>query len=227
MRPQRFVRTTLLAAALFAASRASAEGAGVGIKVSSLGIGAEFTKSLTPRVNVRVGGNFFNYSYSGSEDDIDYDFELKLKSFTGLVDLHPTGGSFRLSGGFLANSNKLDAIGVTSGTYSIGNGSYTVPGRDAFREDRLQEARALRRHRLRQRRQREGNRRDLRSRRRFPGAPARLADGDGNRVVQSDLSERSQDGADEPAGRPERLQALPGRRARDFLQVLKAAPLRS
>ena len=125
MRPQLFIRTTLLAVALFAASQASAEGAGVGIKVSSLGIGAEFTKALTPRVNVRVGGNFFNYSYSGSEDDIDYDFELKLKSFTGLVDLHPTGGSFRLSGGFLANSNKLDAIGVTSGTYSIGNGSYT------------------------------------------------------------------------------------------------------
>ena len=121
----RFLRAALVGVLLSSASYASAEGAGIGLKVSSLGIGAELTKSLTPRLNVRVGGNFFNYSYSGFEDDIDYDFDLKLKSFTGLLDLHPTGGSFRISGGLVANSNKLEAVGVTTGTYSIGNGSYT------------------------------------------------------------------------------------------------------
>lgn len=118
-------RAVCLAALFFAAANASAEGAGVGVKVGSLGIGAELTKSLTSKVNVRVGGNFFDYSYSGTEDDVTYDFDLKLQSFSGLIDLHPSGGNFRLSAGVLANSNKVEAVGTTTGTYSIGNGNYT------------------------------------------------------------------------------------------------------
>src|SRR5262245_2586291 len=112
MKFDRVVRLCLLSSLTLFASHARAEGAGIGLKVGSLGLGAEFTKSLTPRLNVRVGGNFFNYSYSGFEDDIDYDFELKLKSLTGMIDLHPTGGAFRLSGGFVSNGNKLDAVGT-------------------------------------------------------------------------------------------------------------------
>jgi hypothetical protein len=120
-----FMRGILTAALFLGMTGVASAGAGLGIKVGSLGIGAELTKSLTKKVNVRVGGNLFNYSYSGTEDDIEYDFELKLKNFQGLIDLHPSGGAFRLSGGLVSNSNVLDAKGLATGNYDIGNGTYT------------------------------------------------------------------------------------------------------
>jgi hypothetical protein len=115
----------LAAGILFGASPLSFAGTGAAIKIGSTGLGAEVTTSLSGKLNLRLGGNFFNYSYSGTDGDIDYDYDLKLKSFSGLIDLHPSGGSFRLSGGLLANRNALDAAGTSTGSYSIGNGSYT------------------------------------------------------------------------------------------------------
>jgi hypothetical protein len=125
MHEMKFARLIVAAVFFLGMTGVASAGAGLGIKVGSLGIGAELTKSLTDKVNVRVGGNFFNYSYEGTEDDIDYDFKLKLKNFTGLIDLHPSGGAFRLSGGLVSNSNVLDATGTTTGNYSIGNGTYS------------------------------------------------------------------------------------------------------
>jgi hypothetical protein len=119
------LRAAALGVLLSAASEAGAEGAGIALKAGTLGLGAEFTKSLTDKVNFRIGGNLFTYSYSGTEDDVSYDFDLKLKNFSGLVDLHPTGGAFRISGGLVSNSNKVEALSTSTGTYSIGNGNYT------------------------------------------------------------------------------------------------------
>jgi len=122
---EKHFRHRAIALLLFGAAAPAAAQTGIGVKVGSLGIGPEFTKSLKRDVNLRLGANFFNHGYAGTEDDVEYDFKLKLKSATGLIDLHPGGGSFRVSGGLVVNDNALDAVGVPTGTYRIGNTTYT------------------------------------------------------------------------------------------------------
>jgi hypothetical protein len=119
-------RVILLSVMLFWATTIQAMGLGVTGKAGSLGIGVEVTKSLVPRVNVRGGVNFFNYAFDQSEGGNDYQFDLKLKSFSILADLHPIPGrGLRLSGGIVFNNNHLDMVGVPTGSYSIGNRTYT------------------------------------------------------------------------------------------------------
>ena len=100
---------------------ASAEvtGIGVGVKAGMLGLGAEITKSVTETVNVRVGLNSYKFTTSGTESGTNYDIDLKWQSSAVLFDWHPSGGSFRLTAGYLFNSNKL-AMSVKPGsTYDI------------------------------------------------------------------------------------------------------------
>lgn len=109
------------------ASASHAVGLGVTGKAGTLGIGVEVTKSLIPMVNVRGGINFFDHTLNRTEGGNDYDFDLKLKSFSILVDLHPIPGrGFRISGGVVFNDNHIDMLGLASGTYSIGNRTYTA-----------------------------------------------------------------------------------------------------
>ncbi len=111
---------------MFWASTTNAMGLGVTGKVGSLGIGVEVTKSLVPMVNVRGGVNFLNYAFDQSEGGNDYDFDLKLKSFSVLADFHPIlGRGVRLSGGIIFNNNHLNMVSVPSGSYSIGNRTYS------------------------------------------------------------------------------------------------------
>lgn len=116
----------LFAMMLLWAGSAQAIGLGVTGKAGSLGIGVEVTKSLVSMVNVRGGLNFLNYAFDQTEGGNDYDFDLKLKSFSVLVDLHPIlGRGLRFSGGIIFNSNHLDMVSIASGSYSIGNQTYT------------------------------------------------------------------------------------------------------
>lgn len=116
----------LFVAMMFWASTAHAIGLGVTGKVGTLGIGVEVTKSLVPMVNVRGGLNFINYAFDRTEGGNQYDFNLKMKSFSILADLHPiVGRGLRFSGGIIFNSNHLDMVSVASGSYSIGNRTYT------------------------------------------------------------------------------------------------------
>ena len=116
----------LFAMIMFWANTAQAIGLGVTGKAGSLGIGVEVTKSLVPMVNVRGGLNFLNYNFDQSEGGNEYDFDLKLRSFSVLVDFHPIPRrGLRLSGGIIFNNNHLDMVSVPSGSYSIGNRTYS------------------------------------------------------------------------------------------------------
>ena len=111
--------------ALISAAPAHA-GFGIAAKVSTLGIGVEATAAFAPRVNGRVGVNFFKYSFSGAEGDVEYDTDLKLRSFSLLLDLHPIPvRGLRLSGGLLFNRNKLEMESQPTSTYTIGDRTYT------------------------------------------------------------------------------------------------------
>lgn len=97
----------------------------VGGKVGTLGLGGEITAGITSNINTRVGINGFSYDYSGTEGDVEYDIDLKLFSASLLLDWHPFGGGFRISGGLLINQNELDTQARPMTSYTIGNTTYT------------------------------------------------------------------------------------------------------
>lgn len=75
---------------------------GVGVKVSTLGVGAEVATPVVRIVNFRAGFNVLGYSRDFSKDGISYDSHLNFKTVEGHIDIFPFGGQFHVSPGFLA-----------------------------------------------------------------------------------------------------------------------------
>ena len=112
-------------AAALAAPKADAAGLALTGKAGSLGLGLELTAGLTDRVNVRVGGNTFSFNRTFHQDQDEFGADVKLRSITALLDVHPFGGGFRLSGGFVANRNEAGITGQSSSGYDIGDSHYS------------------------------------------------------------------------------------------------------
>jgi hypothetical protein len=116
----KFVRILIVAAAL--AGAGSVHAAGVGIRAGTTGIGGDIAFGLVPTLSARVGYSYLNYSTDIDVTDINYDAKLKLSNANFLLDWHPLGPLFRISGGIIANDNKIDVTGRSSG------GSFTING---------------------------------------------------------------------------------------------------
>lgn len=93
---------------------------GVGLKVSTLGAGAEVAVSVARKANIRGGFNAFTYSRVFAKDGITYNGTLNLRSAAVLLDWFPFGGGFHLSPGAL----------VYNGSGAKGNAN--VPGGQTF-----------------------------------------------------------------------------------------------
>ncbi|MCM8830332.1 MAG: hypothetical protein NC824_04970 [Candidatus Omnitrophica bacterium] len=96
---------------------------GIGVKGGTPGAGVEIGFRFTPNIGTRLGLNYFTYSYDTTQEGIEYDADLTLLSIAGLIDWHPAGGSFRVSGGFLYNGNEVE--GKAKGDLRIGGTDYT------------------------------------------------------------------------------------------------------
>lgn len=118
-----FVLAACILAAWTTASRA--EGMAVTGKIGTLGVGVDFTKSLTESFDARVGINLFSYTYTGEDSEIEYDFELGLFTAAVLADWHPGRSPFRFSAGLVLNNNKIDSTAKTKDTIEIGDKEYT------------------------------------------------------------------------------------------------------
>lgn len=95
-------------------------------KIGTLGLGAEVTAGIAPSINARLGISGFSYSYAGTTDDIEYDYQLTLLSISGLVDWHPSGSGFRISGGLVLNQNEVTMEAEPSISYTIGDTTYAL-----------------------------------------------------------------------------------------------------
>jgi len=119
---QAFRKTRRIAILLFLLVAASAR-AQVAItgKAGTLGLGAEVTFGFFPQIDGRVGVNALTYSDHRAAGHIDYDADARLRTATALLDWHPGGHSFRLTGGLVWNGNRVDgrSIPSASGTYDI------------------------------------------------------------------------------------------------------------
>ncbi len=124
----RYVVTGLFAILVFTSpGRAGTGDMALGVKIGTLGVGAEMTFGLLPHLNARVGINGFSYGYDTKVEEIDYAFDLNLFSGTLLADWHFLGGAFRLTGGLVFNQNGLDLKANTDrDRYIIDDVAYSV-----------------------------------------------------------------------------------------------------
>jgi len=117
------------AAAPPASPNQSSEGSvpvGVGVKVSTLGIGGEVAVGVSHRSNVRVGFNAFSYGHTFDKDGATYKGTLDLHSAEATYDYFPLRW-FHLSPGVLIyNGDKVSAnVSVPGGqTFTLSKTTY-------------------------------------------------------------------------------------------------------
>lgn len=119
------ISAALLISLVFLQSPAYAEGHSIGGKAGLLGLGIEYSYSISERIAVRGALYGSGYSFDATEGGIDYDFDLNWDSLAVGVDLHPFTGPFRLSVGLLANDNGLSATSRPNQPVLVGNTLYT------------------------------------------------------------------------------------------------------
>ena len=118
-----FLMTTLM---LLAAGNASADSQfWVGAKAGTLGLGLEGTWRPIDWMDLRVGGNVFDYNETGSQAGIDYDATLELQTFYATANLRFPLSPFRVTVGMFSNSNSIKMLSVDQASYDIGGFSFT------------------------------------------------------------------------------------------------------
>jgi hypothetical protein len=127
------MRRSILACAvamLIVPTDGEAQGAAIALKAGTFGPSAGFTMGLNSRINVRSDVAYFTYEHSGTYRDQDFDLEyvvpVRLFTVGGIIDLHPFGGGFRISGGAMYNANELTISGRSAGPYTVGGRTYTA-----------------------------------------------------------------------------------------------------
>ena len=106
----------------FGASAAHAQ-VGIGVKAGTQGLGAELTAGFSRRLEGRLGINGFSRSDQREAGGIEYDATADLRTATALLDFHPGGGGFRLTGGLVYNATQVEGLSRVpdSGRYPIGD----------------------------------------------------------------------------------------------------------
>jgi hypothetical protein len=112
------IQKIALVAALAAAG--SAQAAGVGVRVGTLGYGGDFGWGLAPTLNARLGYSAYSHTTTVNTSNVHYDGKLKLSNAPLLVDFSPIG-PFHLTAGIVGNNNKIDV----TGTPNTGGGSFS------------------------------------------------------------------------------------------------------
>ncbi|HKV62392.1 MAG TPA: hypothetical protein VJO16_10790 [Candidatus Acidoferrum sp.] len=100
---------------------------GVGVQVSTLGIGGEIALPITHRSNARFGFNAFSYSHTFDKDGVTYKGSLDMRSAQAVFDFFPFNFGFRLSpGALLYNGNKVNANASVPGgqSFTLNGASY-------------------------------------------------------------------------------------------------------
>ena len=106
-------RALVMAAALAACG--SAHAFGLGVKVGTTGLGIDVAKNIAPTLDARVGYSGGSIGYDASTSAASYSGDIKLSNLNALLDFHPLGPLFRISGGLIFNKNKYEATGTPNG----------------------------------------------------------------------------------------------------------------
>jgi outer membrane receptor protein involved in Fe transport len=94
-------------------------------RASTLGIGAELSFRVARNVSLRLGGNYLEFTRDATIEDIDYHVTPHFENGTAILDVHPFGGAFHLSGGLLLNYNEGELVATLADDIVIGGQTYT------------------------------------------------------------------------------------------------------
>jgi hypothetical protein len=99
---------------------------GIGVKVSTLGIGGEVAVGISHRSNVRVGFNAFSYGHTFDKDGVTYNGDLKLRSAQATYDIFLLKGLHISPGVLLYNGNQVSANASVPGgqSFTLSNTNY-------------------------------------------------------------------------------------------------------
>jgi hypothetical protein len=125
----RVVSPVFLVAAMAAAMAvsASAHAFGIGARAGTTGVGGDVAWRIAPATSVRLGYSALDWDRDVNTSDVRYDGRLKLSNLSGLVDFHPIGPFFRLTGGLVYTGTKYDATAQpTGGTFTLGGRTYSA-----------------------------------------------------------------------------------------------------
>jgi hypothetical protein len=106
----------------------AAQAAGIGVRAGTTGIGADVAFGILPTLSARVGYSALKWGHDVETSNVDYDGRLELSNLNGMIDFHPLGPIFRITGGVILNENKYDVRGERFGGSIRGT---VEPGRSA------------------------------------------------------------------------------------------------
>lgn len=113
---------------LMTAACGAVQAAGIGVRAGTTGIGADVAFGIAPTLSARVGYSALKWSRDVETSSVDYDGRLELSNLNGMIDFHPLGPVFRITGGVILNDNKYDVRGTLGGRAVRGT---VEPGRSA------------------------------------------------------------------------------------------------
>jgi hypothetical protein len=99
---------------------------GIGVKVSTLGIGGEVAVAISHRSNVRVGFNAFSYGDTFDKDGVTYKGNLNLRSAQATYDMFLVKGLHVSPGVLFYNGNQVSANASVPGgkSFTLSNTNY-------------------------------------------------------------------------------------------------------
>lgn len=113
-----------------AESKVPQEGGGVNLGVTAKfgtpGYGGDLTLGLGRYLSVRGGYSQGTVNYNVDLEEATLTGELALQTIPVLLDLHPFGGGFRISGGMVRNGNEVRIRALPGETVELNNADYQV-----------------------------------------------------------------------------------------------------
>jgi hypothetical protein len=100
---------------------------GGGVKVSTLGVGAEVAARVLWRANLRAGFNVLGYSRTFNKDGTSYDGHLAFRTVEGHFDFFPWAGSFHVGPGvigYIGDPIKAHATMTANQNFTLGGVTY-------------------------------------------------------------------------------------------------------
>lgn len=97
-------------------------GMGAGLKLSTFGPGVEIIAAFSPKLHLRLGGTFMDYTYHHDDKNIDVNgsAEAHLSSVSLFVNYH-LARIFFISGGLLYNMNEIGLDGYFNKSVNLGS----------------------------------------------------------------------------------------------------------
>ena len=94
-------------------------------KIGTTGLGLEMTFGINPYLNLRGGFNYGSFTLGQEFGNVDYDVDLTMTSIPLMLDVHPFGGQFRITGGlYIQPETKADLDATPSEPTQIGSHTY-------------------------------------------------------------------------------------------------------